>query len=66
MENPYLQYFIGLEEYQEEAVFDPNMMVYFRKRFNKEMLAEINEKVALKGIKEKEEKERKNKKYNNK
>jgi len=69
MENPYLQYFIGLEEYQEEAVFDPSMMVYFRKRFNKEMLAEINEKVALKGIKEKEEKRKKeikNKKANKK
>lgn len=69
MENPYLQYFIGLEEYQEEPVFDPSMMVHFRKRFNKEILAEINEKVALKGIKEKEEKrkkERKNKESNKK
>ena len=68
-ENPYLQYFIGLEEYQEEAVFDPSMMVHFRKRFSKEMLVGINEKVALKGIKEKEEKrkkERKNKKSNKK
>lgn len=42
-ENPYLQYFIGLHEYQEEAPFDPSMMVHFRKRINIEMLAEINE-----------------------
>jgi len=42
-ENPYLQYFIGLHEYQEEAPFDPSMMVHFRKRINLEMLAEINE-----------------------
>lgn len=42
-ENPYLQYFIGLHEYQEEAPFDPSMMVHFRKRINLEMIAEINE-----------------------
>ena len=42
-ENPYLQYFIGLHEYQDEAPFDPSMMVHFRKRINLEMLAEINE-----------------------
>ena len=42
-ENPYLQYFTGLHEYQEEAPFDPSMMVHFRKRINLEMLAEINE-----------------------
>lgn len=27
-ENPYLQYFIGLKEYQEQPVFDPSLMVY--------------------------------------
>jgi len=42
-ENPYLQYFIGLYEYQEDAPFDPSMMVHFRKRINIEMLTEINE-----------------------
>ena len=31
-ENPYLQYFIGLPEFQKEAPFDPSMMVHFRKR----------------------------------
>src|SRR4030042_2793610 len=53
IENPYLQYFIGLQEYHDEAPFDSSMMVYFRKRFNKEILSEINEKVALKGVNEK-------------
>ena len=42
-ENPYLQYFIGLYEYQEEAPFDPSMMVHFRKRISIEMISEINE-----------------------
>lgn len=30
-ENPYLQYFIGLCEYQGEAPFDPSMVVIFGK-----------------------------------
>jgi len=30
-ENPYLQFFIGLEAFQYSAPFDPSMMVYFRK-----------------------------------
>ena len=28
-ENPYLQYFIGLPEFQKEAPFDPSMMVHW-------------------------------------
>lgn len=32
-ENPYLQYFIGLREYQAQPPFDPSLMVHFRKRF---------------------------------
>jgi len=31
-ENPYLQYFLGFEEYREEALFHPTMFVHFRKR----------------------------------
>jgi IS5 family transposase len=44
-ENPYLQYFIGLHEFQEEEPFDPSMMVHFRKRINLEMIREINEQI---------------------
>jgi hypothetical protein len=67
IENPYLQYFIGLEEYQDEAPFDSSMMVYFRKRFNKKILMEINEKIALKGVNGKNEsgKNKKNKDVKN-
>jgi len=46
-ENPYLQYFIGLKEYQTEAPFDPSLMVHFRKRFNLEIMKEINELICL-------------------
>ena len=31
-ENPYLQYFMGLSGYQQEAPFDASMMTLFRKR----------------------------------
>ena len=38
-ENPYLQYFIGLPGYQEEAPFDASTLVLFRKRMSAEMLS---------------------------
>ena len=42
-ENPYLQYFIGLPGFQEEAPFDASTLVLFRKRISAEMLMEANE-----------------------
>ena len=42
-ENPYLQDFIGLPGYQEEAPFDASTLVLFRKRISAEMLMEANE-----------------------
>lgn len=42
-ENPYLKYFIGLPDYQEEAPFDASTLVNFRKRISEEMLIEANE-----------------------
>lgn len=43
-ENPYLQYFIGMMEYNDEqAPFDPSLMTHFRKRFSQAILSEINE-----------------------
>jgi IS5 family transposase len=52
-ENPYLQYFLGLMEYQDKPLFDHSMMTHFRKRFDKEVLSDINEKiveVAMKSV----------------
>ena len=45
-ENPYMQYFLGLHEFQREPLFDPSMMVHFRKRFPVEEVARINEYVC--------------------
>jgi len=45
-ENPYLQYFIGREEYSSTAPFDASMMVHFRKRLDSGTMKEINELIA--------------------
>ena len=45
-ENPYLQYFIGLAEFQKDAPFDSSQMVYFRKRFPADAVDRINEAIA--------------------
>lgn len=42
-ENPYLQYFIGLEGYQDTPPFDASTLVLFRKRITADMLNEVNE-----------------------
>lgn len=41
-ENPYLQFFIGLKEFQEKAPFSASVLVDFRKRFSAKFLSEIN------------------------
>jgi len=42
-ENPYLQYFIGIKEYQDSCPFGASTLVAFRKRFSANEWAEINE-----------------------
>jgi len=44
-ENPYMQYFLGLKEFQTKPLFDISMMVHFRKRFSKEDMDRINEEL---------------------
>ncbi len=56
-ENPYLQYFIGLKEYQDQPPFDPSLMVHFRKRFESEALKDINEEICLAARKAEEQKD---------
>jgi len=46
-ENPYLQYFIGLEGFQTQEPFDASMMVYYRARFPEDSLKRINEAMTL-------------------
>ena len=45
LENPYLQYFLGLHEFRQTALFDPSMMVHFRSRFKQEHHQRINDKI---------------------
>ena len=42
-ENPYMQYFLGLKEFNPEPLFDSSMMVHFRKRFPVNFIADVNE-----------------------
>jgi len=46
-ENPYLQYFVGLEGFQTQAPFDDSMMAYFRARFPEDSLKRIKEAMTL-------------------
>lgn len=62
-ENPYMQYLLGLRGFQKGPVFDPSLMVYFRRRLSGEPLEKANEIVAIaeakRRMEEKAEKERK-------
>ena len=46
-ENPYLQYFIGLPGFIQERLFDPSLLVHFRKRLGKDIINELNELMFL-------------------
>ena len=46
-ENPYMQYFLGLHEYTDRPLFDPSMMVHFRKRFTAEQVEAINKRMFI-------------------
>lgn len=45
-ENPYLQYFVGLTSFIDEAPFDASLMVHFRKRLGKDIINEVNEMIV--------------------
>ena len=49
-ENPYLQFFIGLEACQCSAPFDPSMMVHFRKRLQKWVVNDCNKRIVPHGL----------------
>jgi transposase, IS5 family len=52
-ENPYLQFFIGLESFSNKAPMEASVLTLFRKRITPEMLAEINDYII--GRKKKED-----------
>jgi hypothetical protein len=45
-ENPYLQYFLGMSDYSNEAPFEASMMVYFRERIGMNLVKKINQKMV--------------------
>lgn len=47
LENPYLQYFLGLPEYQYRRPFHDSLMTHFRKRLGGDIIHEVNEWIAL-------------------
>jgi len=54
-ENPYLQYFIGLSEFQQKAPFDSSLMTHFRKRFDASIINQVNEWMVETQMKEKQD-----------
>lgn len=46
-ENPYLQFFIGREDFTCERPFDASLMVDFRKRFGEDGLQQLSEAIVL-------------------
>jgi len=53
-ENPYLQYFLGMSAYSNEALFDATMFVNFRKRISKNLINKINKRMVMRERKKKE------------
>ncbi|GAA6617074.1 hypothetical protein NUACC26_028830 [Scytonema sp. NUACC26] len=47
-ENPYLQYFIGMSSYSNEAPFDASMLVHFRERIRDELVNKVNQQMVKK------------------
>jgi hypothetical protein len=60
-ENPYLQYFIGMSAYSNQAPFDPSMLVHFRERIDMNLVNKLNQKI-VKNVLESQEEEVKAKK----
>lgn len=42
LENPYMQYFIGLEEFTDKRIFDSSLFVYIRKRIDVDSFNEMS------------------------
>ncbi len=43
MENPFLQYFLGMGTFQYEKPFNSSMMTHFRQRLSRNFINEVNE-----------------------
>lgn len=56
-ENPYMQFFLGLDGFTHKPVFDPSLFVHIRKRFGAEAFDELNKLIIREAHKEVEEQE---------
>lgn len=45
-ENPYMQYFLGLEAFKDEPPFEASAMTHFRKRFDADYINTLNERMV--------------------
>ncbi len=53
-ENPYMQFFLGMEEFSQDRPFDASLMVDFRKRFGEDGMQRMAEAIALASLQESE------------
>jgi len=53
-ENPYMQFFLGMEEFSQDRPFDASLMVDFRKRFGEDGIRRMAEAIALASLEESE------------
>ena len=51
-ENPYIQYFLGLPEYQYDLSLDASLLTHFRKRFPADVIAQVNQWVVEEAIRQ--------------
>ncbi len=56
-ENPYLQYFLGMSSYSNEAPFEASIMVYFRERIDMNLVNKINQTMVNNSTEKTEEEE---------
>jgi IS5 family transposase len=45
-ENPYLQYFIGMDKYSNKEPFEASMLVHFRQRIGEKIVSKINRRTV--------------------
>lgn len=69
-ENPYLQYFVGLQEFTHKPIFDPSLFVTLRKRLGTEAFEQFSQKFveqvrAVEQVKKKKSTRDKNQKSEN-
>lgn len=60
-ENPYLQYFIGMSCYSNNAPFDASMLVHFRERIDIKLVNKVNREMVKQGLEKKAEAEKEKK-----